>query len=58
MCIVYIQLSETGFGHHNVFKSSNEKLVLTRLQQKPKNHQNHATLSLKFFSNNHNLCIV
>jgi hypothetical protein len=58
MCIVYIQLPEACFGHHNVFKSSNEKLILTRLKQKPKNHQNHATLRLKFFSNNHNLCIV
>ena len=29
MCIVYIQLSQACFGHHNIFKSSNEKLVFT-----------------------------
>lgn len=58
MCIVNIQLSEACFSHHHVFKSSNEKLVFTRLQQKPKYHQNHAALGLKFFSNYHDLSIV
>jgi hypothetical protein len=58
MCIVNIQLSEACFCHHHIFKSSNEKLVFTRLQQKPKYHQNHAALGLKFSSNYHDLSIV
>ena len=58
MCIVNIQLSEACLGHHNIFKSSNEKLVFTRLQQKPKYHQNHTALCLQFFSNYHDLSII
>ena len=58
MSIVDIQLSEACFGHHNIFQSSNEKLVLTRLQQKAEYHQNHAALRLKFFSHDHDLSLI
>ena len=55
LSIVYIDLSKTCFGYYHIFKSPNEKLVLTWLKQKAENHQNHTALGLQLLPHHHNL---
>jgi hypothetical protein len=48
---VVSELFETDLGHSHVLQSSNEELVLARLQEESENHHDHAILSGQFLRN-------
>ena len=55
LILIDLQLIEAGFRHYNVLESPQKELVLPRLQEKPEDHEDHATLRLEFLTDDESL---